>query len=211
MSIDVANCITDSWFRLGFLNSTELATGSYWVTVAELYQFGDDAAKKLAYTVGIFSVTDNSISIVAGTAAYSLPTSHVFTVLAWIVYAGQPVQLLRPTTVGQLFALDGNWPTTTGDSKRISMDAGSVGTATLYPNPIQNGTLNQICQEFQAVASGSSTLTISPVLQDMLTYALLAGARGKESDSRMAEMADHFQKRVDMYAQICDHLWGPGQ
>lgn len=211
MSIDVANSIADSWFRLGFLSATELNTGDFWVTAAELYQFGDDAAKKLAYSVGIFSVTDASISVVSGTSSYSLPAAHVFTLLGWIVYSGQPLQLLRPTTVGQLFALDGNWATTTGSSNRISFDAGSVGTATLYPQPIQNGTLNQICQEFQSVALSASTLTISPALRDMLTYALLAGARGKEGDSRMAEMADHFQKRVDMYMAVCDHLWGPGQ
>jgi hypothetical protein len=156
-------------------------------------------------------VLDTSFTVAPGTAAYTLPAAHVFTLLAWLVYAGLPVQFLRLSTVGQLFALDANWATTTGDPVRASMDAGSVGTITLYPNPILAATLKQICQEFPAVASGSSTLALSPVMQDAFTYALLAGARGKESDVRMEDMANHYRQRVELYESIADHLFGPGQ
>lgn len=209
--IDVANSITDAWFRLGFLSAAELATNSYWVTLTELYQFGDDAAKELAYEAGVFVVVDTSITVAPATAAYTLPASHVFTVLAWLVYAGLPVQFLRLSTVDQLFALDANWSTTVGDPVRASLDAGNVGTITLYPIPLSAATLAEICQEFPAVASGSSALALSPVLQDAFTYALLAAARGKESDSRMEEMANHFRQRAELYAQLAEHLWGPGQ
>lgn len=209
--IDAADSLADAWFRLGFLSSAELATEDYWVTTGELYQFADDAAKKMAYAVGAFPAVDTSITLVAGTASYALPASHVFTLLAWIVYAGLPVQFLRFSTVGQLFALDANWATTSGDPVRASLDAGSVGTITLYPNPVSAGTLDQVCQEFPAVSSESSTLALSEVMQDAFTYAMLAGARGKQSDAAMPDMAAHFSQRVDLYSQVADHLWGPGQ
>lgn len=209
--MDVANSIADVWFRLGFLSATELATNAHWVTLTELYQFADDAGKRLSYTAGLFAVIDTSIAILAATAAYSLPASHVFTVFAWIVYAGQALQILRMSSVGQLFALDGNWATTTGDPTRASLDAGGVGTMTLYPNPISAGTLNQICQEFPAIASGGSTVAVSLAFGDYFSYALIAGARGKESDSAMPEIAAHARARMDMYHQVAQHLWGPGQ
>jgi hypothetical protein len=211
MACNVADSVADVWFRLGFLSSTELATNAHWVTLAELYQFADDAGKRLSYTAGLFAVVDPSISVLAATAAYSLPASHVFTIFACIVYAGQATQILRMSSVGQLFAFDANWPTTSGDPTRASLDAGGVGTLTLYPIPISNGTLNQICQEYPAIASGSPSVAVSPVLQDYFSYALLAGARGKESDFAMPEIAAHAKARMDMYDQVAQQLWGPGQ
>lgn len=208
---DVANCIQDVWFRLGFLNYADMAVDDRWVTLAELYRFGDDAAKRLSYMLGLFMSYDTSIAVLAGTAAYTLPAAHVFTVLAWMVYAGLPLQLLRPSTAGQLFALDANWPTTTGNPTRFSLDAGGPGSCTLYPAPVSPGTLAQVIQGFPAdVVSGSSSLPVSPVLQDYFTYCLLAGARGKESDSALPEMAAHFRERVKLYEQVMEHLWGPG-
>jgi hypothetical protein len=209
MACDVANSVADVWFRLGFLSSTELATNAHWVTLTELYQFADDAGKRLSFTAGVFAVLDTSISVLAGTAAYSLPASHVFTLFAWI--AGQAPQILSMSSVGQLFALDANWPTTTGDPTRASFDASAVGVVTLYPQPISAGTLDQICQEFPAIASGSSTVALSPVMQDFFTYALLSASRGKESDYGMPEIAAHAKARMDMYDQVAQHLWGPGQ
>lgn len=209
--IDVANSLGDVPFRLGFLNAAELDSNNYSVTTTELYQFGQDAAQKMAYSVGLFLLVDDSITLVPNTPAYNLPAQHVFTILAWLLYTGLPIQLLRLSTVGQLFALDANWGTTTGNPVRASLDAGSVGTITLYPNPVGAATLYQIYQYYPVVLFGTSTLPLSPVMQDAFTYALLAGARGKESDTAMPEMAAHFSQRVDLYQQVADSLWGPGQ
>jgi hypothetical protein len=75
--MDVANCVTDAIYRLGFVNAGELTTTS-WVTPAELYQFADEAGKRLAREAGAFVTVDNSIAVTAGTAVYSLPENHVF-------------------------------------------------------------------------------------------------------------------------------------
>jgi hypothetical protein len=211
--VDAANSVADALYRLGFQNLTDCTNNGY-VSPTELYQFADDAAKHLSYQGAIFIGLDTSVPIVANTAVYSLPASHVFTIMAWVVPSGGGANLpLRPTPVGNLFALDNTWAATTGPPKRYSLDAGSVGTITLYPIPTANGTLNQICQEFPAtVTSGASQITAMPsVLQDYVTYKMLAGGRGKESDSALPEMAAHFKERLKLYDQVIQALWGSGQ
>ncbi len=209
---DAANSIADLWFRLGFASAADMAVAGGWVTSAELYQFADDQAKLLARTSSLFLAYDASIGVTAGTALYNLPAAHIYTLSAWLLYAGLPLQMIRLSSVGQLFGLDANWPTTTGDPSRISLDAGGVGTATLYPNPIANATLAQVLQEYPAtVMSGASSVPLSPILQDYFTDAILAGARGKESDSAMPGIAAHMAERMALYAQVIEHLFGGGQ
>ena len=209
---DVANCIYDAWFRLGFLNPDDANVDDRWVTIAELYQFGDDAAKLLARISSLFLTYDASIDVLAATSAYALPAKHVFTESAWLLYDGLPLQFLRLSTVGQLFALDANWPTTTGDPSRLSLDAGGVGTGTVYPVPISNATLAEVLQVFPPdVLAGTSSLPVSPILQDYFTDAVMAGARSKESDSAMPEVAAHLKERMHLYEVVIQHLFGSGQ
>lgn len=211
MSLDTVNCIADVWFRAGFLSSGDMAVSGRWVTIAELYQFADDAAKKLSDDAAAFIVIDTSITVVAATAGYTLPASQVFTVLFWIS-GGASLLPLRPATTGQLFALDSGWSATTGSPKRVSLDAAAVGTVTLYPNPVAGGTLNQILEEYPGtVASGNSALALSPVFQDFFSYAMLAAAKFKESDQSDAAMAAHYQGRVDLYTKLAQHLYGEGR
>ena len=205
--LDVANAVRDVVYRLGFQGSADLAASGSWVTGAELYQWADDAAKKLSCQAGVFVVYDDSITVVAGTAAYPLPASHVFTLVAAL-----GTGTLRITSVRDLEALDALWAASTGAAQRCSLDAGAVGTITLYPNPVTGGTLKQVCQEFPAaVAEGSATVALPSVLQDYFSYAMLAGARGKESEAAMPEMAAHFAERVKLYERVIAHLWGAGQ
>ncbi len=207
MALDTANCITDVLYRLGFQSAGDIAAAIPYVTVTELYQWADEAAKRLAYESGVFLAFDATITVTSGTAAWNLPAAHVFTVMIWLGTA-----LLRISTVGELFALDGVWSLTSGPSVRASFDASGVGTVTLYPNPTAGGTLSQVCQLFPAtIALGSSTVALPTVLQDWFSYAMLAGARGKESDAAMPEMASHFEERMRLYDQVIQHLYGPGQ
>jgi hypothetical protein len=213
--VDAASSVNDAIFRLGFASLADCTANGY-VTPTELYQFADDAVKHLSYKAGIFIGLDASVPVTAGVGAYNLPSNHVFTLMAWVAPeagVGGSNQILRATPVGSLFALDATWATTSGESKRYSLDAGSVGTITLYPVPVTSGTLNQICQQFPTTvtAAASQVAAMPSVLQDYLTYAMLAGGRGKESDSAMPEMAAHFRGRLSLYDQVIEHLWGPGQ
>jgi hypothetical protein len=210
--MDVANAVADVWIRLGFTGSADAGIGG-WVSVAQLYQYADEAAKKIAYKSGVFLELDTSITVTAATAVYEEPATHIYTLAAALAMTGVTApQILRPAAVRELWALDATWSTTAGNATRFSMDAGSVGTITLYPNPLQGGTLNQIIEEYPAtVALGASTLGVATVLQDYFSYSMLATARGKESDSRQAEMADHYAQRCQMYEAIIEHLFGAGQ
>lgn len=212
MSLDLSTAVADTYYRLGFTNSSDISTAPAWLTAAELYQFIDDAARKLASAHGLFIVFDNTVDVTAGTAAYSLPAGHVFTVIAWLVPASGPIQFLRLTSARDLWALDANWSTTSGDAVRASGDAAAVGTITLYPNPLTNSTLNLVAQIAPAtVTSGAPTISLPAVLQDFFTYAALAGAKRKESDSLDLTMAGHYESRMDLYEQVMAHLWGPGR
>lgn len=205
--LDVSASVGDVLYRLGFQGPADIAQANAWVTAAELYQFADEAAKHLSYKAGVFVTYDASITVLAGTAAYTLPTTHVFTLAAWV--GNQP---LRMTTVRDLFALDARWGTTTGAPKRASLEAGSVGTITLYPKPTAGDTLGQVCQSHPAaLVAGASAVELPSVCQDYFSYAMLAGSRGKESEAGMPEMAAHFRQRMDLYEAVIEHLWGPGQ
>jgi hypothetical protein len=214
--VDTSVCLADAVYRLGFASLADSQSAQAYVTNNELYQFADDHLKHLSYQGGIFIGLDTSVAVTAGAGVYGLPGSHVFTLMAWIAPqagVGGSNQPLRPTPVSGLFALDNTWATTAGESNRYSLDAGSVGTITVYPIPLTSGTLCQICQQFPATvtAAAPQILEMPSVLQDALTYAMLAGARGKESDNAMPEMASHFKQRLDLYDAVIEHLWGPGQ
>ena len=85
MLCDVANVVnSDLWFRLGFLSQADMVAAN-WLTVAELYQYADDAAQSLASATALFLTYDNSIGVRAGTAAYPLPAGHIFTESAWLM------------------------------------------------------------------------------------------------------------------------------
>jgi hypothetical protein len=207
VSLDTANSVSDVLYRLGFQSAGDIAAAGAYVSVAELYQWADEAAKRLAYESGVFLTFDVSITVTSGTAVWTLPAAHVYTVMVWLV-----AKLLRISTVGELFALDGVWPVTSAPSERASFDASGVGTVTLYPNPTVGGTLGQVCQLFPGtIALGGSTVALPTVLQDYFSYAMLAGARGKESDAAMPEMAGHFEERMALYEKVIQHLYGPGQ
>jgi hypothetical protein len=209
--LDAAVSLGDVLYRLGFQSVADMGAEP-WVSVDELYQHADEAIKKIAYRSGVFLTLDQSVSVVAGTGVYELPATHVYTLAAALVYeTGAPVPL-RMTPVRDLWALDGTWPTTAGVPTRCSMDAGSVGTITVYPIAVDDAEMQQVCEEYPAdVMAGATTVALPTVLQDYLSYAMLAGARGKESEAAMPEMAAHYRERMELYEQVIEHLWGAAQ
>ena len=205
--IDVADCVADLAFRLNFKDGTDLAAAGNWVTVTELYEWADEAVQQLAADAALFVTYDTSITVSSGTALYNLPASHVFLLGAWLAGTG-----LRLTPVRELEALDGTWSATSGAATRCSVDAGKVGTITLYPKPTAGGTLGLLAQQRPATIDATAHTTQLPgVLQDAITYAMLAGARGKESDAAMLDVAAHAEQRLDLYRQVVRHLYGHGQ
>jgi len=209
MPLDAAQSLPDVWFRLGFSSNADMTAATSWLTSAELYQWADDAVKVLARNTAVFLDYNAATAVTATDSTYALPAGHIFTESAWLIYPTR-VQGLRLTTAQELFALDSVWPNTAGGPKRLSLDAADAQTGMLYPEPNQDSTLalvSEICPA--TVAAGASTIPCSAVLQDWISYAMIAGALSKESDSARREIAAHAQKRVDLYASIARQLWGP--
>jgi hypothetical protein len=194
------------------MSPEDMAVDDRWTTLDDWYEYADEAVKRLTYALGLFRKYDASVAIAAGTARYTLPSEHAFTVLAWLAYAGAPVQMLRLSNVAQLFALDANWGVKTGAPTRLSLDAGGTGTATLYPVPVVNATLAQVEQYLpHTVAAGASDVPISPVCQDYLSYFMLATALAKESDHAKPEVAAHCAERCRLMEEIFRTYWGGGE
>lgn len=205
--VNASLCELDAWFRLGFQSIAELQL-SQWLAQSELYQFADDALKRLARATGTFVTYDASTIVTSLQSVYLLPAGHVFTESAWLQFGGH----LRITPVSELFALDQAWSIAAGASTRISFDAAGAERAVLYPVPNAGGTLCQVMALVPPTVSGSSaSIPISPATQDYFTYAMLAGARGKESDSAMPEVAEHIRERMRAYEAIFTQLWGGGR
>jgi hypothetical protein len=209
--VNTANCVADSWHRLGFQNAAEI-TSTSWVTSDELFQYADDAAKRLARTTALFLTYDASIGANVGQATYALPAGFVFSESAWLNY-GASTQQLRPTSAAELWALDQAWPATNGYTTRISFDAADANHAVLYPIPAAGGaTLAQIIGVVPpTITSGASTLAVPEVVQDFVTCALIAGARSKESDSAMPEVSAHLAERMAMLEKVFQAYWGTGR
>lgn len=216
MALDLSNCLGDVWFRLGFLSQADLDQ-ALWLVPGDLYQYADEAVKRLAYTSGIFKVFDSSVAIPAGnTGPVPLPANHVFTVFAYLDFGAGVVRILRLTNVEQLYAFDAAWTAQSGSATRLSFDGGTLGEigvrfATLYPSETQLSTLCQVIQQTpQTVAPGTSVLSVSPVLQDYFTYRLLEAALSKESDHAKPEVAAHAGERMRLYEKVFEQYFGPG-
>jgi hypothetical protein len=213
--VDIAQVIDE---MLPTLGATSLGDVSWCLADgSEFYQWADEYAKRLAHRCGVFVERDTLTTVEPGTAVYPVPEGHIDTIHVSITTSGgdgTPLRL-RPSTVRDLNALDATWPTTTGIVTRYSMDAGGVGTITLYQNPSSSGNAGMLAVIFHqfpaAIALGSSVVQIASPIGDYFQYGMLAEARRKQSEGAMPEMADHFDQRVAMYEQVMLKYWGPDE
>ena len=202
MSFDLSQLEPLILSRLGATAWTSLD----WITESELYTYFEEAAKKLS-EAGIFVDRDASQTLAAGQAQYPTPAGWIST-----VHASIDGTRLRPTSSPELEALDSSWQTEQGPADRYSMDAGPLGTITLFPVPssVQQGeTLAQIYHRFPADISATQTTAPVPAsVADYFAYFALQRVRGKESEGAMPEMAAHFAERVKLYEQVIAQYWG---
>lgn len=179
-----------------------------WATNTELYQWADEAIKRLSHRCGVFVVRDDvSTTLTIGLSQYQVPPGHIDTI--HVTLAGLS---LRATTVAELEALDGTWAETEGAVTRFTMDAIGVGFITLYMIPTAAGTLAWIFHQFPPaeITSGSIVDVPSP-MADYTAYAMVGEARRKESDRAMPEVAEHCDQMMALMEEVACAYWGPGQ
>jgi hypothetical protein len=199
--VDIAAVIQDILPALGATSQADLD----WCTQAELYQFADEANKRLAARVGVWVDRYAWQTVTTGQPSLAAPLGHVDTI--HVSWNGSP---LRPTSVRELEGLDASYSTTEAAvPDRFSMDLGAPGTITVYPINTMVGTAEVIFHRFQPqIALGNSLVPIPSPLQDYFGYSMLAEARRKESDAAMPDMADHFAQRVSLFEQVLTQYFG---
>ena len=202
VGVDVAQVINDMLPTLGASSFGDLtwclADGS------EFYQWADEYAKRLAHKCGVFVERDISIDLEIDTAVYDAPDG-----LIDAIHVSAGGLRLRVSSARELNALDSTWQATEGPVIRYSMDAGPVGTITVYAIPTATGLLAVIFHAFPAaIALGSSTVAVPAPVADYFEFGMLAEARRKQSEGAMPEMAAHFDERVKLYEQVMAKYWG---
>lgn len=180
-----------------------------WASVTELYQWQDEAIKRLAHRCGVFVERAAPFATTElNTSQYPVPPGHIDTI--HVTLNGLS---LRAVTVSELEALDGSWATTDGPVTRFSMDADGLDYVTLYMVPTVTGlAINSIYHQFPPDPITAGTIVDMPLpMGDYLEYAMVGEARRKESDRAMAEVADHCDQMMALIEMVACGYWGPGQ
>lgn len=177
-----------------------------WATSTELYQWADEAVKRLSHRCGVFVEWNQATASVAGTPQYPVPAGHIDT-----IHVTLGTLALRATTVAELEALDGTWAASQGAVTRFSMDADGTGYITLYQIPMTTGTpLTWIFHQFPPVEiSEGATVDVPSPMGDYLAYAMVGEARRKESDRAMPEVAEHCDQMTALMEEVACAYWGP--
>lgn len=202
--INMAQVVSDMWPPL---NARSEADAIFW-TQAELFTWIDEAMQRLARKVGVFVDYDETLTTTVNTAAYPLPASHIRTIQADV-----NGKVLRARNVQELEALDSAWPTaTSAEPKAFVLDTRGLLELQLYPAPsvpFQSLPIGLSMIKLPAsITLANAILSAPPVLQDYFTFSALAGARGKESNASMDEVAAWLRSINDLVVQAAEAIWG---
>jgi hypothetical protein len=188
------------------LGASASADLDFW-TDAQLLAWLNAGLSRLARSAAVFVKRNTSISVEAGTAQYSLATSHLST-----LHVSLDGALLRPATAAELEALSAMWQADVGTPARYWQDSG-LGTATigLYRKPIASGTLAVIEHEVPDAVEAGDPLPLPDPLGDYAFFYALAEARSIESDGAMPETAEICRQVCGLIEAMARDYWGVSQ
>ena len=173
----------------------------------DVYDYANEAVKRLAASTGMFTALDGSSSITAGQATYSVPARHHLTLDLALGNAS-----LRKMSMQSLQFLDDEWSTRDGSPNWYIEDEAGVSQVRLYPIPdaSASGALNWIYSEFPPdVTPAAPVLSGVPaVLSDFLYFSLIATAREAESKGMMPESAALAKGVASLLETAFDLYWG---
>jgi hypothetical protein len=198
--ISAADLITSA---LDALNAATTADLVFWAPT-DLYEWIDEAAKRLARTAAVIVDCDTSITTTPGTAVYSNPARHV--ALINFAYAGA---MLRASSTRELAALSDTWMADAGTPARWIEDWLGHDLFRLYPAPDQAAELEIVLARYPLdITALAPTLAAPAVVGDYLETAMIAEARRKEGDGALPEVAAAFDQQLALYEQIFQAYWG---
>ncbi len=195
MSVDLLDLLPEVYPALGSADGSDLV---FWTTGA-LSRFAYDAGDSLARRVP-FMALRTTLSVVAGTAEYSLPARHVGTI--HVSVAGYS---LRPTSVEELDALDDDWRTYEDYSERYIEGLGGEKKVRLHPKPIVTATGHIAYTEHPS--DDSTTLAVPHALKEYFRLAIIAGARGSGDKGSMPEVAAWCTRVMGLMEQVAAGYW----
>lgn len=201
--VNLSLSISDLWPPL---NAYSEADAVHW-TEAELYQYIDEGAKRIASKCGCFVVRDISLATTALDPTYDLPAVHLAT-----IQADLNGRTLRPRNVQELEALDHDWVNTTSSEPRAFIqDTAGVNELRLFPTPtIGPETIGLVIQQTPpTISAAAAILAAPPIIRDYFTFYALAEARNRESIASMEEIVEWLRGAVTgAYEQAASALWG---
>jgi hypothetical protein len=187
---------------LGASGSADL---EFW-TVAQLLEWLNRALARLARSAAVIVDRDTSVTVVGGTAQYSLPTPHLSTI--HVSLGGTP---LRAATPAELAALSATWTTDAGAVERYWHGGLGLATIGLWRKPFAGGTLAIIEHELPDTVTTGSVLPLPDPLADYAFLSALAEAREVESDGAMPETAAIARELASLYESMARDYWGVSQ
>jgi hypothetical protein len=202
MAFDLTATAAEFLSRAGVLSWADLN----WCTEDEIYGYFDEATQKLA-EMGLF-VSSNTQTITAAAPQYACAPNWLHS-----LHVSVNGQQLRPTSVAELVAYDSLWLALICEPGelpyRYSLDAGALGTITLYPQPSAAAELETIDHVSAETITPAQTLAPIPsVLSDYFLYFALQRARGKESPYQMPEIAEAAGQACALFEQVFTQYWG---
>lgn len=204
LGIDFREVVSD---LLPALNARTASTLNWW-TEAELYEWADEAAKRLARGFRVFVKRDASQSIALADPAYDTPARHVST-----IHVSIGTRALEAASVHELEAADAAWLDTAGVTGRFLLDANGQSEIRVYPTPdaTVTGALAVIYHQYPAAVTATDyDLTAPHAIREYFTWSILSEARAKQGDARMPDVAAHFAGRVALMEQVIEAYWGTG-
>lgn len=201
--VNMASVAGDLWPSL---NARGPADAIFW-TETQLYQWLDEAAKRIARKCGGFVRRNTSVTAGLVNGTYTLPLDHVVT-----IQADRGDLVLKARNIPELEALDRNWPSTSGQPKAFLEDTQGVKQLTVYPKPTMPysaDTLGLFERYNPAEISVSAAILEVPAcIQEYFTFYALAEARGtKETNASMPEVANWFRSLCGDYEQLFATYW----
>src|SRR5665213_1559134 len=164
-NINASHVIKEIWPPL---NANSAADAVFW-TESEMYEWFNEASRRLSGVGGVFVVRDTSLTSALYTRSYTLPANHQATIQADLAGA-----VLRPRNIQEVEALDADWPNTAGVPEAFLLDdAGGVTAITLYPQPNVDAatkTIGLVMRSVPADVSATAGLLAAPAcLSDYFT------------------------------------------
>lgn len=200
-NVNMATVAGDLWPSL---NANGPADAIFW-TEAQIYQWLDEAAKRLARKSSGFVRRYTALTAASSTANYSLPADHVVTLQADL--AGT---VLKARNIQEMEALSGTWPTDSGTPKAFLEDTQGVKQLTLSPIPTTTGTIGLFERYTPAtVNAANAILEVPGCLREYFTFYALSEARGtKESNAPMLEISQWMTGLCGQIEQLAATYWG---